>query len=345
MKALMKTAKGPGQMSIQDIEEPSPGPGQVRVRVKWAGICGTDVHIASGEFFYYFPPLVLGHEFAGEVDEIGEGVEGVSAGDRVAVEPTKSACGQCLHCAGGNYNRCEERDIAGVVSHGAFTNYVVTRAASLHQLPDSVSLKAAALMEPLAVCVHGVTEQCTLAEGDIVLVVGPGTIGLACAQVAMASGARVIVAGTSRDSARLALVKRLGAFQTVNVEEGDLEGAVAEATGSAGVDMAIEAVGAAASVQACFEAVRKGGQILQVGLPGEPVAVDLTRLAWKEIRLAGTFGQKYSAWRKALRFLEEGKVDTEAMVSDVLPLADWEVGFRIMERGEGLKVLLEPFPL
>lgn len=175
MKGLLKTAKGPGNMAIQDVDEPSPGPGQVRVRVKWAGIFGTDVHIALGEYFYYFLPVFLGHEFAGEVDEIGEGVEGVSVGDRVAVEPTKSACGKCLHCGQGNYNRCEERDIAGVVSHGAFTNYVITRSASLHKLPDSVSFKAAALTEPLAVFVHGLCERCRLSEGIpyLSLVLGP----------------------------------------------------------------------------------------------------------------------------------------------------------------------------
>jgi L-iditol 2-dehydrogenase len=345
MKGLLKTAKGPGNMAIQDVDEPSPGPGQVRVRVKWAGIFGTDVHIALGEYFYYFLPVFLGHEFAGEVDEIGEGVEGVSVGDRVAVEPTKSACGKCLHCGQGNYNRCEERDIAGVVSHGAFTNYVITRSASLHKLPDSVSFKAAALTEPLAVCVHGLCEQCRLSEGDTVLVVGPGTIGLCCAQVAMAHGARVIVAGTSRDRSQLALAERLGAFQTVNVEEDDLEKSVSELTSGVGVDMAVEAVGGAAPSRVCLEAVRKGGQILQVGLPGEPVAVDLTLLAWKEIWFAGTFGQKYSAWKAAIGLLEAGKVDMEAMVSDVLPLADWEAGFGMMERGEGLKVLLEPYPV
>ena len=345
MKALVKSARGAGHMSIREVDEPAPGPGQVRVRVKWTGICGTDVHIASGAFFHYFPPLILGHEFSGEIDALGEGVEGISVGDRVTAEPTKSSCGRCPHCAGGNYNRCDERDIAGVVSDGAFTNYVVTRAESIHRLPDSVSLKAGALMEPLAVCVHGLTEQCRLAEGDTVLVVGPGPIGLGCAQVAMAHGARVIIAGLPRDEDRLRVAGRLGVFRAVNVEEEDLGAIVREATGGWGADLAVEAVGGAAAVRSCIENVRKGGQMLQVGLPGRPTEVNLDLLAWKEIRLTGTFGQKFSAWRTALRLLEEGRVDTEAMVTDILPLERWQEGFGMMERGEGLKILLEPSPL
>ena len=149
-------------MALLDVEEPHAGPGQVKVKIAHAGICGTDVHIASGAFFHYFPPLVLGHEFSGEVVETGPGVEGIPLGARVTAEPTKSTCRVCPHCISGRYNRCEERDIAGVVSNGAFTDYVVTRAESIHRLPDNVSLKAAALSEPLAVCVHGMCEQCSV---------------------------------------------------------------------------------------------------------------------------------------------------------------------------------------
>ncbi|MEE9273717.1 MAG: zinc-binding dehydrogenase [bacterium] len=342
MKALVKTAKGPGRMELREIPEPRTGPGQVKVRVSLTGICGTDVHIASGEFFHYFPPLALGHEFSGVVAEVGEGVEGIAAGERVTAEPTKSTCGVCPHCRSGAYNRCEKRDIAGVVSDGAFTDFVVTRAASIHKLPEGVSLKAAALSEPLAVAVHGVTEQCSLSEGDAVLVAGPGPIGLACAQVAMAFGARVVVAGVSRDARRLALAERLGAERVVNVDEEDLKAAVEEVTEGWGVHLAVEAAGAAAASRACLECVRRGGQILQVGLPGRPAEVDLDLLAWKEARIVGAFGQKYSAWRTAIRLMEEGRVDMEAMVSEVLPLKEWERGFEIMARGEGLKVLIEP---
>ncbi|MBI3025925.1 MAG: zinc-binding dehydrogenase [Candidatus Tectomicrobia bacterium] len=342
MRALVKTAKGPGQMALLDIEEPRTGPGQVKVRVARAGICGTDVHIASGEFFHYVPPLALGHEFAGVVAEVGEGVSGIAAGERVTAEPTKRTCGECPHCRSGHYNRCERREIAGVVSHGAFTDFVVTRAASIHKLPASVSFTAAALSEPLAVCVHGMTEQCSLKEGDTVLVCGPGAIGLSCLQVARALGARVIVAGTRKDAHRLALAGKLGAERAVTVEEGDLRAAVAGLTGGWGVDMAIEAAGAAPAFKTCLESVRKGGQILQVGIPGRPVEVDMSQVTWKEVRIAGTFGQKDTAWRTAIRLMEEKRVDMEALVSDILPLGEWERGFRLMEQGGGLKVLLEP---
>ncbi len=342
MRALVKQAKGPGNMSLMDVEEPRVGPGQVKVKVAHAGICGTDVHIASGEFFHYFPPLVLGHEFSGEVVETGNGVEGIPLGARVTAEPTKSTCRVCPHCTSGRYNRCEERDIAGVVSNGAFTDYVVTRAESIHRLPDNVSLKAAALSEPLAVCVHGMCEQCCVREGDFVLVMGPGAIGLGCAQVALSHGARVMVAGAGKDVHRLALARSFGAKWAVNVEKECVLERVMEETNGWGADLAVEAAGAPGVLEVCVEAVRKGGEILQVGLPVAPVAVDMGRLAFKEIRLVGTFGQKRSAWLLALELLETGRVDSEAMVSDMLPLDAWERGFDIMRRGAGLKVLLAP---
>jgi L-iditol 2-dehydrogenase len=342
MKALVKTAKGPGHMEILDIEEPRTGPGQVKVHVVRAGICGTDVHIASGEFFHYLPPLALGHEFAGTVAEVGEGVQGIAVGERVTAEPTKATCGECPHCRSGAYNRCDQREIAGVVSHGAFTDYVVTRAASIHKLPDSVSFTAAALSEPLAVCVHGMTEQCSLQQGDTVLVCGPGPIGLICLQVARAFGARVIVAGMLRDVHRLALAERLGAECTVTVEGDALRAAVAELSKGWGVDMAVEAAGAPGAFRSCLESVRKGGQILQVGIPGRPVEVNMDQVAWKEVRITGTFGQKDTAWRTAIRLMEEGRVDMEALVSDILPLGEWETGFRLAGEGGGVKILLEP---
>lgn len=342
MKALVKQAKGPGEMALLDVEEPFAGPGQVKIEIAHAGICGTDVHIAQGDFFHYFPPVVLGHEFSGRVVETGRGVEGIPPGARVTAEPTKSTCRACPHCISGRYNRCGARDIAGVVSHGAFTDYVVTQAASVHLLPDGVSLKAAALSEPLAVCVHGMCEQCRVREGDVVLIMGPGTIGLACAQVALAHGARVLMAGTAKDARRLALARSFGVERTVTVEEESVLDAVREATNGWGADLAVEAAGAPGALGACVEAVRKGGEILQAGLPGAPVPVDVDRLAFKEVRLVGTFGQKRSAWLLAIDLLEAGRIDAEAMISDMLPLDEWEAGFEMMRRGSGLKALLSP---
>lgn len=342
MKALVKQAKGPGDMALLDVEEPAAGPGQVKIEVAYAGICGTDVHIARGDFFHYFPPVILGHEFSGRVAEVGRGVEGIPVGARVTAEPTKSTCRVCPHCLSGRYNRCDERDIAGVVSHGAFTDYVVTRAASVHLLPDGVSLKAAALSEPLAVSAHGLCEQSGAREGDVVLVMGPGAIGLACVQVALAHGARVLAAGRAKDARRLALARAFGAERTMDAEKEDVLEAVREATGGWGVDLAVEAAGAPGALEVCVEAVRKGGEVLQAGLPGAPVPVDADRLAYKEVRLIGTFGQKRSAWLRALALLEAGRIDAEAMISDALPLDDWEAGFDIMRRGAGLKVLLSP---
>ena len=189
MKALVKYATGVGNMEIREVPEPSPGFGEVKIEVKATGICGSDLHTYHGNIGIPMKlPVVTGHEFAGVVVEVGEGVEGIEVGERVTAETTFSTCGRCIHCLTGSYNLCLQRRGIGYWLNGAFAKYTVVPAIRVHKLPDNVDFIGGALSEPLACVVHGAMELTGVSAGDVVLVTGPGAIGLLTMQVAKAEG-------------------------------------------------------------------------------------------------------------------------------------------------------------
>ena len=341
MKGLMKMRTGAGNVEIQEVPEPQPGPGEVMIQVKAAGICGTDIHIWKDEY-KSVPPMIMGHEGAGVIAALGEGVQGLATGDRVTSETFARFCGRCFFCKQGKINLCPERKSIGTHLNGFFSKYLIIRASAVHRLPEGISFWAGALSEPLACCVHGILERTPLSAGDWVLISGPGTIGLISLQLAKSGGGKAIVLGTDKDEERLALAKKLGADVTINVQSEDPAPRVLELTDGLGADLAIECAGAAASFNQCLKLVRKGGRISQAGLFGRTVEVDLELVAMKELEVIGFFSHLPSAWDRGLKLMAEGKVLTEPLVSHHLPLTEWRAGFSLMEKGEGLKVLLLP---
>ncbi|HKV44018.1 MAG TPA: zinc-binding dehydrogenase [bacterium] len=341
MKAVMKTARGAGHVELRDVPEPEPGPGQVRIAVAAAGICGTDIHIFREEFPSR-PPVILGHEFSGRIDRVGPGVEGMAPGDPVVAATAAVRCGRCRYCLTGNILMCERRLSIGHGVDGAFTRYIVVPADMVHPIPHGVDLRHAALAEPLAVAVHAVIERSRVTAGDTVLVSGVGPIGLLVLQVARAEGGRVIAAGTARDGRRLELARRLGAEVTVDVDVADFPEAVGEWTRGAGVDVAFECAGASRSLDACLGAVRRIGTLVQVGLMGRRIECDYERVAMHELDVVGTYGSSLMSWPRALALLSQGRVKAGPLISDVLPIAAWEEGFRKTAAGESIKVLLDP---
>jgi len=341
MKGLMKTSTGAGNVEIRELPDPEPGPGEVLIEIKAAGICGTDIHIWKDEY-RSVPPMVMGHEGSGVVVALGDGVEGLAVGDRVTSETFARFCGSCFFCKRGRPNLCPERRSIGTHVNGVFARYLVIRASAVHPLPEGVSFEAGALSEPLACCVHGILERTPVTAGDWVLISGPGTIGLLSLQLVKADGGKAIVLGTDKDRERLALAKRLGADETINVQAQDPLPLVQELTGGLGADLAIECAGVAASFDQCLKLIRKGGRISQGGLFGKPISSDLELIAMKELAVFGFFSHVPSAWDRALRLMAEGKVLTEPLISHRLPLNEWQRGFSLMEQGEGLKILLLP---
>lgn len=340
MKAVMKVAPGDGNIEVREIEEPATPPGHVKIAVRAAGICGTDLHIYHDEFKSW-PPVVLGHEISGEVAELGDGVEGIGLGDRVTTETYFATCGHCRFCRTGRVNLCPNRRSIGSAVNGGFTSYVIVPSRNIHRLPANVSYLAGALTEPLACVVHGALEGPKLTPQDVAVVAGPGAIGLLTLQTVKAAGACTIVLGTDADEHRLLMAQQLGADHTFNVQRDDYRGAIADLTGD-GADIVYECSGAGPAAQMLLDLVRRGGQYAQIGLFGKPIAWDLEQVCYKELTVTGSNASVPSAWTRALKLLAEGAVKTEPIISSVLPLTEWRDAFDAFERHIGLKTILEP---
>lgn len=343
MLALMKTAAGPGNLALQEIAEPRPGPGQVMIEVGAAGICASDLHIRDWNIQLNLrPPMVMGHEFAGTIAQLGEGVENLSVGQPVTSETAFSVCGRCIPCRTGDYNACAQKELIGYVHNGCFARYVVVPAQRVHPLPAGVDILSAALCEPLAVVVRAALELTEIRPGDLVVVAGPGPIGLLALQVARAAGARVLVSGAAGDEDRLNLALKLGAERTVNVLKEDLLSVIREMGHEEGADVYLECAGAAASVRAGLQVTRRRGQFTQVGIVASPFELDFSLIAYKELIVHGSLGQKWTAWRRALALLASGQVVTKPLISHEFPLTEWEKAFECFESRKALKVVFRP---
>ena len=342
MKALCKTAHGPGHVAIVDVPEPVPQKNQVRLRVAFGGICGTDLHIYHGKFSKVRPPVTLGHELSGIVDRIGEGVTRWRPGDQVTVESEAHSCGDCVHCRNGRPNLCTERLALGYGVDGGFAEAIVVRQSALHRLPENVSLEEGALCEPLSVAVHAVKERSCMQAGDWILVTGPGPIGLLVLQVARAAGGRVIVTGTAQDSDRLRLAEKLGAAAAVQIDLVDLRDQIDVLTQGEGMALAFECSGVAPAMSDCLRCVRSGGEIVQVGLYGAGVLLDVDQFAMREISLKGAFVHTHETWTKAIELMAAGAVDLKALISGNFPIDQWKEAFQRSESAQGIKYLLHP---
>lgn len=341
MRAVVKMAPGDNALAFRDWPDPSPAPNQIKLKVGAAGICGTDIHIIHGTWPSR-PPVVLGHEFCGTVVEAGGEVRGFQPGDRVVGSNPAVTCGNCYHCRAGNDFMCPERVSAGYHIDGAFADFLCIDARRCHPLPDHVSFRQAALGEPLAVAVHAVIERTAVHSGDLVLVSGPGCVGLLTMQVAKLEGARVIVSGLGKDQRRLECARQLGADAVVNVDRENLLEVVRELSQGRGADVVYECAGSAASLATCWEAVRKEGTLVPLGIYSGPIQTDFNKVTMKELRVIGSYGYVWTSWRRCVQLLGEGKVRTAELVSHAFPLDQFEDAFAVAQNGAAIKVILVP---
>lgn len=289
MRALVKIGPGTGNIELVDVPEPQCTPGGVKIEVKFAGICGTDIHIYHDRF-KYSPPVILGHEFSGIVTETGNNVKKIKSGDRVTVlGSTMVQCGVCEYCTRGYYVFCPERRGMGHGTNGAFTKYVVVREDMVYKLPESISLETGAMTEPFASAVQAIEEITAFNVGDIVLLTGPGPIGLMCLVLLVAHGCRVAVAGIRDDYLRMELAKKLGAEITIDVSAENLDRAIDRITGGRGVDACVECSGATPAIAGCLRLVRIMGKHIQVGITEGTVITDFNTILYKQLQLYGTF--------------------------------------------------------
>lgn len=340
MKALVKKSAGIGNIELMEVPEPTPKPTEVKIEVKAAAICGTDIHIFYDEY-PNCPPVILGHEMAGIVVEVGKDVKKVKLGDRVTSETFKYTCGTCYFCQIGQIALCPKRLSMGVHVDGAFTKYLIQREESIHILPDNVEFSAGALSEPLATAVHSTYERANILPGDTVMISGPGPIGLLCLQAVKNLNATVVLCGVTKDENRLAFGKKLGADYTINVEKDSLN-LIQDLTNGLGVDTAIECAGVKASLDQCINLVRKGGQLIKVGLYGRNVEINIDQTVIKELNIKPSFTYRHETWERALKLLKEDKIKTAPLVSGKFPIKEWEKAFEAVKANKGYKYLIIP---
>jgi len=341
MKAIVKTKEGQGFLEFKDWPEPVPALDEVKLKVSHAGVCGTDIHIIKGEWPCR-PPVVLGHEFCGTAVEVGAQVRSFKPGDRIVASNPARTCGNCLNCRAGNPFMCSRRVSAGYMIDGAFAEYISIRAERCHHLPDNVSFRQASLGEPLSVAVHAVMERSTVHAGDLVLVSGPGCVGILTMLVAKMEGARVIVVGTAKDHLRLSCAKNLGADMVVDASKEDPLEIVRQHSQGEVAAVVYECAGVVPSLDMCWEAVRRGGALVPVGIYPGKIDTDFNKVTMKELQVSGSFGYVWTSWQRCIRLLGEGKVNTEALISHEVPLNRFEDAFRWSQDGSAIKVVLNP---
>lgn len=341
MKALVKKELGFGNLEVLEVEEPQTGPDQVKIEVKYAGVCGTDLHTYEGKYKVK-APVTLGHEFSGQVVEVGANVEGIQVGDRVTSETTFFICGECKYCQSRQYNLCVHRRGLGTQQNGGFAKYVVARKESVHKLPDNVDYLSAALTEPLA-CAHHAVSKAGIKAGEVVVVLGPGPIGLLTAQIAKSMGATVIITGLGKDKVRLEKALQLGIDYALDIQKENLKERVDELTGGYGAEVVLECTGAIPAVAMGLDVLVKQGRYVQVGIFTSPqIPVNFEKLIQKEISVVGCRSQNPFDWEPSLRLMSERHVNAEALVTHQFDITEWAEAFAMMRNGEAIKVVLTP---
>jgi L-iditol 2-dehydrogenase len=343
LKALIYTK--PYCFEYSDFPDPEMGDDEVLINVKACGICGSDVHGFTGKTGRRIPPLIMGHEAAGVVEETGENVKGFEKGDRVCFDSTVY-CNKCQPCRKGLYNRCEKRQVLGVSTpefkrHGAFAEYVAVPWWIVSKIPDNMSFTQAALLEPASIGTHA-GNRAPISTNDTVAVIGAGTIGLFILQAARLRGAaRVFVADINEF--RLGLAKKLGADKTVNPLKLDLKETIFKETKNRGADVTFEAVGYAQTFLDGVSITKTGGHLVAVGNLERAAEFNLQELVARELTFTGSYASS-GEFRDCIDLVASGKINVEPLISDVLPLKDGPGAFdRLLKAEENLlKIVLEP---
>ena len=343
MKALVLTDYR--KLELQDLPKPDPGPGEVLIRVEACGVCGSDVHGYDGSTGRRIPPLVMGHEAAGVVADVGAGVTRFHMGQRVTFDSTVS-CGQCFYCKRGDVNLCDARQVLGVSCGdyrraGAFAEFVTVPDRILYPLPDDLSFQKAAMIEAISVGVHAVAIT-PVALNDTAVVVGAGMIGLLTLQAARLAGCRRIIA-VDVDEGRLQTAKGLGATDVIVAKNNDVPAFVRELTGGRGADVAFECVGATATVQSAIESTRKGGMVTLVGNISPRIELPLQSVVTRQIRLQGSCASAGEI-PACIDLLAAGLIQVDPMLSAFAPIDEGAQWFeRLYSHEPGLmKVVLHP---
>jgi threonine 3-dehydrogenase len=339
MKALVKQHAAPG-FALTEIAEPSIKDNEVLVKVRRAGVCGTDVHIYEWDDWARGrckPPFVVGHEFSGDVVAVGKLVTDVKVGDRVTAEG-HIVCGRCLLCRTGNSHVCPNTKIIGVDRDGCFAEYIAMHVINVWHLDDRISYDVGGIHDPMGNAFH--TALTADIPGATVLITGCGPIGIFAAGICRAAGAARVIASDDNHK-RLQLASSMGAHDVVHPNQ--VESAVMAATDGLGVDVVLEMSGVPAAIHQAFAMVRLGGRVQMLGIPAKPMDVNFaTEVIFKGITIYGVVGRRmYDTWHQMTRFLLSGEFDPAPVITHRFPLHDFEEAMRVIKSGEAGKVVFE----
>jgi threonine 3-dehydrogenase len=343
MKAIVKAKAGPGA-EVQDVPVPSVGVGEVLLRVRRAGVCGTDLHIWTWDRWSQGrmkPPVTIGHEFVGEVVELGPAVTNVKLGDLVSCE-SHVVCQTCLACRTGNAHVCENTRILGVDMNGGFAEYVAVPAINAWHVPRNIPIEMAACMEPCGNAVH--TAFSGPLSGCNIAVTGCGPIGLFAIGVARAAGAAHVFA-SDVSPYRLELARKMQADAVIDVSRESFTERVHALTDGRGLDGVLEMSGNPTAVRDGLSALRMGGRLSMLGLPTEPFDLDWNRLViFKGITLQGVIGRRmYETWYQMDQLMTSGRLDIRPAITHVMPMAEFADAIALLREGRAGKVVLVPW--
>jgi alcohol dehydrogenase/L-iditol 2-dehydrogenase len=344
MPAVVHHALREGGVELREVPIPEPGHGEVLLHVRGVSVCGSDVHqYHNKQSWPVRVPVVLGHEFCGQVAARGPGVTGFAEGDWVVSETAAEIDPDSPPTRCGQYNLDPSRKGFGYGLDGAMARYVRVPARCLHHLPAGVPAEVAALTEPCCVAYQAVVVNARVRPGDVVAVIGPGPIGLLCAAVARLCGAgRVLLAGIARDRPRLEIGLRMGATDAFDVGSQDVAAALRQIGDGLGADVVIDAAGVSATLKDALAWVRPAGQVTKVGWGPQPAGFSLDPLVAKAVTLQGSFSHTWAVWERVLRLVSSGQLDPRPLISRVSPLADWKTSFDGMADGTLVKGVLVP---
>ena len=340
MQAIVKEQRAPG-LKVMTVPKPSPGPGEVLIAVRHAGVCGTDVHIADWDEWAegrIRPPLVVGHEFAGEIVAAGDGVSELRPGQLVTAEG-HIVCGRCLQCRTGNSHICKNTRIIGVDRDGAFAEYIAMPATNVLPL-DGVPTTVGAIMDPMGNAFHAVLSA--EVKDRSVFVVGCGPIGCFAVGIARAAGAARVIA-SDVNAKRLALARSMGAHVAINAATDDVVRTVLAETGGEGADLVCEMSGVPSALHQAFAAVRLGGRVHLLGIPKGEVPVDFAdEIIFKGLLVYGVIGRKmYETWHQMRHYLTAGLLDPRPVITHQYPLAKIDDALAAIRAGDAGKIILE----
>ncbi len=348
MKALVLFDKRDGATELRDVPKPQVGEGDVLIRVKAAAVCGADIEFYRAKMVSSLrPPVVLGHEFCGIIEEVGSQVQNWKPGDRVVSDNTGSICGHCFACQTGQYLLCSERLGAGYSIDGGFAEFVKIPGhllqrmpSALYRLPKNLSFEEGAILEPSCNAYRALIQEGRLMAGETVAIFGPGPIGLFVTHLAnIAGSSKIFLFGTSGDEKRLEFGEKLGAL-TCKVDQENISEFIKKNEEYEGVDCVVDAAGHGSIIEEAMKIIRPLGRIVKVGW-GKPYSLQFDSLMVKGATITGHFGYDYISWRNILKLAVSGFINYRSFITSTFPLENWKEAFSVVEERSVIKAVFK----